>query len=208
MTSRNFNFAYRSIISTTLILFTLSCASTEKAPRTGYKSVVENYNVDAEAPAPANLPNLTNSTFDWPVDEARLTRGYKTTPTGKRRKPHLGIDLAAPKGTPIIASHSGIVIYAGRDFRGYGRMVMVEGKKGFATLYAHLDRIYVSEGQKVVQGETIGGMGRTGRASGVHLHFEIRGEEGPVDPLEHLPNGQRYAHLLTANHEIKDNFKN
>lgn len=121
--------------------------------------------------------------FDWPVDRARMTRGFLPN----KRRPHLGIDLAAPKGTPILASRSGVVIYRGRDFRGFGRMVMIESGDGWATLYAHLDKFYVEEGQRVAMGDMIGAMGRTGRATGVHLHFEIRKQRGPVDPLPLLP---------------------
>lgn len=127
--------------------------------------------------------------FDWPVDDARMTRGWLPN----RKKPHLGLDLAAPRGTRIYASHAGTVIYAGRDFRGFGKMVMIEGTQGWATLYAHLHKIDVKEGQRVSQGDMIGQMGRTGRATGVHLHFEIRRTAGPVDPLLYLPGGSRFA---------------
>lgn len=123
-------------------------------------------------------------TFDWPVDRARMTRGFLPN----KKRPHLGIDLAAPKGTPILAAQAGTVIYAGREFRGYGKMVLIESGDGWATLYAHFDKILIAEGQKVRQGEVIGAMGRTGRATGVHLHFEIRKNRGPVDPLPLLPH--------------------
>lgn len=122
--------------------------------------------------------------FDWPVDSARMTRGFLPN----KRRPHLGIDLAAPKGTPILASQGGTIIYAGREFKGYGKMVLIESGDGWATLYAHFDKILVSEGQKVRKGEVIGAMGRTGRATGVHLHFEIRKNRGPIDPLPLLPD--------------------
>lgn len=124
-----------------------------------------------------------NPKFDWPVDEARLTRGFLPN----KRRPHLGLDLAAPKGTPILASRGGTVIYTGKEFRGFGKMILIESGDGWAALYAHLDKILISEGQKVRQGEVIGAMGRTGRATGVHLHFEIRRDRGPVDPLPLLP---------------------
>jgi murein DD-endopeptidase MepM/ murein hydrolase activator NlpD len=127
--------------------------------------------------------------FDWPVDDARMTRGFLPN----RRKPHLGIDLAAPQGTRILASQDGTVIYTGRDFRGFGKMVMIEGVNGWASLYAHLSTISVKEGQRVSQGQLLGSMGRTGHATGVHLHFEIRRTQGPVDPLLYLPGGTRLA---------------
>lgn len=130
------------------------------------------------------------SYFDWPVDDARMTRGFLPN----RRHPHKGIDLAARKNTPIMAAHDGTVIYAGHDFRGFGRMIMIEGDKGWATLYGHLNKIEVREGQKVHQGEVIAAMGSTGHSTGPHLHFEIRKLSGPVDPLPYLPGGTRLAH--------------
>lgn len=127
--------------------------------------------------------------FDWPVDKARMTRGYFT----HRRRPHLGLDLAAPRGTAIFAARGGRVIYRGRDFRGFGNMIMIESSGGWATLYAHLDRFLVAEGQNVATGEVIGTMGRTGRATGVHLHFEIRRNKVAIDPLPYLPGGTKLA---------------
>ncbi len=136
-------------------------------------------------------PNhLSEESLDWPVDTARLSRGFSLKPTGKRRKPHYGIDLAAAKGTSIFSAQDGIVIYAGHEFKGFGRVIMIEGESGFATLYAHLSKIKVKQGQKVTRGMLIGAMGRTGRASGVHLHFEIRKDRIPVNPLLYLPNSQ------------------
>ena len=132
--------------------------------------------------------------FDWPVDDARMTRGYLPN----KRRPHLGIDLASKKNTPILAAQGGTIIYTGREFRGYGRMVLIESGKGWATLYAHMEKILVQEGQRVSQGQIVGSMGRTGRATGVHLHFEIRKDHGPIDPLPLLPNGNRIAHYLES----------
>lgn len=132
--------------------------------------------------------------FDWPVDRARLSRGFKTS----TRRPHLGIDLAGPRKTPLFSSHGGVVIYTGRDFRGFGKMILIESGTGWATLYAHLDEILVSEGQKVRLGETIGLMGNTGRSTGPHLHFEIRKDKGPVDPLLYLPGGMEASRKLAS----------
>lgn len=139
---------------------------------------------------------VPHSYFDWPVDQARLTRGFfLIPPRGKSKRPHLGIDLAAPKGTSIYSAHDGTVIYVGRAFKGFGKMIMIEGKMGWATLYAHLTKSRVKEGEQVRQGDLIGDMGRTGRATGVHLHFEIRKQSGPVDPLRFLPKSPRFAGL-------------
>ncbi len=130
--------------------------------------------------------------FDWPVDDARMTRGFLP----QKRHPHFGIDLAAKQGTPILAAQGGMVIYTGREFRGYGKMILIESGKGWATLYAHMDKIFIQEGQKISQGHILGTMGRTGRATGVHLHFEIRKDKGPIDPLPLLPNGHKVAIYL------------
>lgn len=135
---------------------------------------------------PPDLPQ-TEFFFDWPVDLARLTRGFNI----KKKRPHLGIDLAASPGTNIYASHEGIVIYTGREFRGFGKLIIIESRSEWSSLYAHLNKILVKEGQKVRQGQLIGKMGRTGRATGVHLHFEIRKNKAAVDPLPFLPGGEQ-----------------
>lgn len=122
--------------------------------------------------------------FDWPVDEARMTRGFLL---GKRS--HWGLDLAAAKGTPILAAERGVVIYTGHGFHGYGNLIVIEHNEEWATLYSHLDKITVQEGATVERGQKIGKMGRTGRATGVHLHFEIRHNRQPVNPLTYLPEG-------------------
>lgn len=142
----------------------------------------------------SGLGSQINSTlFDWPVDNARLSRGFLPRGTKKKKKPHLGIDLAAPRGTPILAAQNGVIIYSGREFKGYGKMIMIENGNGWATLYAHLDKFFVTEGQKVRRGEVIGAMGNTGRSTGSHLHFEIRRQSGPIDPLPFLPAGVELA---------------
>ncbi len=123
--------------------------------------------------------------FDWPVDDARLTQQFDTS----KKRPHWGVDLASSKGTSILASEKGYVIYTGKGFRGYGNLIVVEHSPEWATLYSHLQKILVKEGQFVQQGEKIGTMGRTGRASGVHLHFEIRHNRQPVNPQAYLPMG-------------------
>jgi murein DD-endopeptidase MepM/ murein hydrolase activator NlpD len=136
----------------------------------------------------------TRPLIDWPVDRARLTRGFFT----HKRRPHLGIDLAGPRGTPVLAAHHGVVIYAGRDFRGFGKMLIIEGENGWASLYAHLDQILVQEGQRISQGLTVAKMGNTGRSTGNHLHFELRKDKVPVDPLNYLPGGREASRKLAS----------
>jgi len=174
-----------------VLLITNSCA-TNTTP--AQRELLSPSSGNSERPS-SDTDEGENSTFtfDWPVNEARLTRGFMPN----KRRPHLGIDLAAPRGTHILASHDGMVIYAGRDFRGFGKMILLESGYGWATIYAHLDKITAREGQLLKQGDLVGLMGRTGRATGVHLHFEIRKNKGPVDPLPLLPNGEKAARQIS-----------
>lgn len=118
----------------------------------------------------------------WPVKKVRVTQNFKRYPL------HEGIDLGGGKGLPILAAHEGIVVYTGHDFSGYGKMVLLEYNRHWATLYGHLNDISVSEGMVVKPGDRIGSMGNTGRSTGVHLHFELMQNRQPIDPLTVLPS--------------------
>ena len=118
------------------------------------------------------------------------TQGHLTSDYGYRtlngvRAFHYGIDIANCEGTPIVASDSGVVIFAGTD-RSYGNYVLIDHQNGFVTCYAHLKSICVSEGQSVARSTQIGFMGQTGYATGNHLHFEIRLDGVRVDPEKYL----------------------
>ena len=99
---------------------------------------------------------------------------------------HQGIDIAAPAGTPIVAADGGEVIFTGW-FYGYGNLIRILHDNDHLTYYAHLSSIDVSVGDRVYRGQFIGRMGMTGFASGNHLHFEIRIDGVPVDPMPFLP---------------------
>ena len=114
----------------------------------------------------------------WPVRNIKKSRGFLKS----GRRPHYGLDLAGRRNESIVAAHDGTVIYAGRGFRGYGKMVLLEYNENWATLYAHLNFVKVKTGQVIKAGKKLGGMGRTGRASGVHLHFEVLKNKIPIDP--------------------------
>src|SRR5438876_513104 len=95
---------------------------------------------------------------------------------------HPGIDLPAPTGTPVHAAAVGRVVLARPTTGGYGNLVVVRNAEGVETLYAHLSRIFVSPGQAVTVGSLVGLVGATGRATGPHLHFEVRVRGAAVDP--------------------------
>jgi murein DD-endopeptidase MepM/ murein hydrolase activator NlpD len=117
-----------------------------------------------------------------PVDGTyRFTSGFG--PRGRRM--HAGIDLAAPQGTTILATADGVVVDAGRE-SGYGNVVRVRHEFGFETVYAHLSKIRVTVGQQVSRGVQIGDMGSTGRSTGSHLHYEVRVNGQPQNPMTYL----------------------
>ena len=116
----------------------------------------------------------------WPVI------GPVTSPFGMRwGRMHEGIDIAAPTGTAIRAAAGGSVIYAGW-LGGYGNLVVIDHGNGLATAYGHQSSVAVATGQAVSQGQTIGYVGSTGHSTGPHLHFEVRVNGVPVDPLGYL----------------------
>ena len=119
----------------------------------------------------------------WPVDFVQLTQPF-APPSNLS---HMGIDLGGPRGTPIKSAHQGWVVFTGQQ-QGYGKMVLIEFDEQWSSLYAHLDSIFVKEGDRVHRGEVVGGMGDSGRTTGVHLHFELRKYEQPAwDPMDYLP---------------------
>jgi len=101
---------------------------------------------------------------------------------GRKARPHNGIDIKANRGTPVLASGKGKVIFAGH--RGsFGRLVEVEHEDGLLTRYAHLDKVMVKKGQVIDSGAKLGTVGKTGRATGYNLHFEVLVSDVHVDPL-------------------------
>ena len=126
--------------------------------------------------------------FATPVKSSfRFTSGY-----GRRRDPktggirsHLGVDLAAPVGTPLYATADGTVVFAGWS-SGYGRLVKIQHAFGIETRYAHMSRISVKVGQKVSRADRIGDMGASGRVTGPHVHYEVRVNGTPVNPMTYI----------------------
>ncbi|WP_400162235.1 peptidoglycan DD-metalloendopeptidase family protein [Brevibacillus sp. TJ4] len=122
--------------------------------------------------------------LEWPVADATITSGFGV----RWGKVHKGVDLwsATEEKTPIQAAQAGVVVEAGANRSGYGRMVVIDHGDGLQTFYAHLRTITVSVGQQVNTGDILGYMGMTGDSTGYHLHFEVRQDDVPINPLPFL----------------------
>ena len=121
------------------------------------------------------------SRLAWPV------KGILTSRFGRRRgRNHEGIDIGAKKGTPIRAAAAGKVVFSGWGPTGYGKMVIIKHPGHLTTVYAHNDKNWVKKNMKVKKGQQIAAVGNTGRSTGPHLHFEVRNDTHPKNPLNYL----------------------
>ncbi len=144
-------------------------------PRSSARPTGSRGRAGASRPEPA-----TKGMLDWPL------RGVLYGRFGKKgREPHDGIDLAAPAGTPVMTAQEGTVLYAGEQ-KGYGLIVIVQHPNTLITLYAHNRDLRVKTGQTVRRSQVIATVGESGRTSGPHLHFEVRVDGKPVDPVDYL----------------------
>jgi len=118
----------------------------------------------------------------WPI------QGKINSPFGPRGKTfHSGIDIDSPNYQEVKAAMDGEVILARDSNAGYGKLVVLRHDRGFSTIYGHLNVVLAREGEAVRQGQAIGGVGSTGKSTGPHLHFELRQDGRPLDPLPLLP---------------------
>jgi murein DD-endopeptidase MepM/ murein hydrolase activator NlpD len=113
-----------------------------------------------------------------------IHRGYD------RRARHYGVDIVLEANAPIFAAADGVVVHAGWDNTGYGRMVWLDHGNGLRTLYAHLNAVLVERGQIVLQGQQVGRAGSSGHSTGPHLHFEVKQDMVKLDPLAFFPDGR------------------
>lgn len=126
---------------------------------------------------------LGSGRFTWPVPNF-----YKVSSQYGQRgsRHHDGIDIPAPKGTPIVAVDDGMVIYSDNGIRGYGNMIVISHGDEIFSVYAHNSKNKVDKGDKVKKGRVIGLIGNTGRSTGPHLHFEIRIKNKVRNPAQYL----------------------
>jgi murein DD-endopeptidase MepM/ murein hydrolase activator NlpD len=124
--------------------------------------------------------------FEWPIPgPVESGFGSRRHPVYGGTRPHTGLDVDAERGDPVAAAAAGTVSYAGWK-SGYGQTVVITHDEHTTTLYAHLSAIGVAIGAQVALGQQIGQVGETGVATGPHLHFEVRIDDQPVDPRDHL----------------------
>lgn len=167
-------------------------------------SISHDYNVKLESIIAANsitdaskisagqqlrIPNVLRArsniyNFTWPV-RGRITSPYGIRALSGSKDFHSGIDISGPTGTNIVAAESGRVSYAGY-MRGYGNVIILSHEEGYSTVYAHNSVNLVKKGQYIKKGSVIAKVGRTGNATGPHLHFEVRLSGKPLNPLLYL----------------------
>jgi len=162
---------------------TAVATSTVTSPSSGSKTTVIKRQATATktAVAPAPLPaGPAPKGWGWPANGILIG---KFSSNGSLNK---GIDIAGDLGQPVLAASDGSVVYAGSGLRGYGELVIIKHSDTYVSAYGHNRRLLVREGQQVKVGQTIAEMGSTG-TDRVKLHFEIRRQGKPVDPLQFLP---------------------
>lgn len=123
--------------------------------------------------------------FVWPL-QGPVSSGFGSSTDGLNND---GMNIIAPKGSPVVAAAGGTVVYAGNEMKGFGNLVLVRHEGGWVTAYAHLDRIMVARDAVVASGDTIGTVGSTGSVAKPQLHFETRLEGKPVDPQSVIKKG-------------------
>ncbi len=122
--------------------------------------------------------------------------GYRIHPIYKVLRMHEGIDFTAPVGTPIYATGDGVIEHLKHKMTGYGKVIMINHGYGYETLYAHMSKRIAKPGQHVKRGEIIGYVGNTGRSTGPHVHYEVRKNGKPVNPIHFF-----YQDLTPAQYE-------
>ena len=135
-----------------------------------------------------NLPSISKPAarsgkkFLWPV-RGRVISAFGAKSKGLRND---GINIAAPRGTPVLAAENGVVVYAGNELRGFGKLILVKHSGGWVSAYAHNQSFMVKRGEKVTKGQRIARVGSTGGVISPQLHFELRKGRDAKDPRKYL----------------------
>ena len=167
------------------ILFIPRGKSTQKR---GLWDIFTKKALESENTVSDNKDNLIDqpNKFAWPTESPVISSSY-----GKRgRSFHNGLDISAKSGSSVFAADSGVVIYSDNGVKGYGNLIIVKHTSNISTVYAHNQKNLVKKGDLVKKGQKIALVGRTGNASGSHLHFEVRDGKVARNPLLYLPQRQ------------------
>ncbi|MGI9386354.1 MAG: murein hydrolase activator EnvC family protein, partial [Methyloligellaceae bacterium] len=143
-------------------------------------------------PPSTNIPKpakLSGKGFLWPLTGKIISR-YGRKARGLHND---GINIAAPRGTPVRAAQNGVVAYYGNELRGFGNLILIKHARGYMTAYAHADKVLVRRGQRVKRGQVIARVGSSGSVAVPQLHFEIRKGRRPVNPVRYLNRRQATA---------------
>lgn len=139
---------------------------------------------DSAAPIPAPPP-ISGDGFIWPV-KGEIISAFGAKDQGNQND---GINISAPRGTPVRATENGVVAYAGNELRGFGNLVLIRHSDGWITAYAHNDTLLVRRGQIVRKGQDIATVGSSGGVAQPQLHFQLRQGKNAIDPVKHLSGG-------------------
>ncbi len=135
--------------------------------------------------------------------------GYRVDPIYKTQKFHTGMDFSADQGKQVFVTGDGVVEYADADYSGYGIHIIVDHGFGYKTIYAHLSEKYVKVGQKLKRGELVGLVGNTGKSTGPHLHYEVRKNGEPLNPINFYFNDitpEEYQQILQISSQPGQSF--
>jgi len=161
----------------------VAAADAPKAKEVASIAPSQSINDAAKSDTQADAPEATGiGKYRWPVRGA-VVAGYGANVNGSRND---GIDISVPEGTPIKAAENGVVIYAGNGLKELGNTVLVRHDDGTVTVYGHADALSVARGQKVQRGQTLATSGMSGNVSQPQLHFEVRKNSAPVNPMTFL----------------------
>jgi murein DD-endopeptidase MepM/ murein hydrolase activator NlpD len=155
--------------------------------RASYANPLQRQNLLSDRWSSLRLPAL------WPV-EGPITGSFgdRMDPFSGEGAFHSGVDISSTFGLPVKVTADGVVDFVGRRYAGYGLMIDIDHGHGVITRYAHLSGFAVSEGQAVKAGEIAGYVGRSGRSTGAHLHYEVRVNGGPVNPMKYMGHGSAF----------------
>lgn len=176
------------VLTAMAVLLGIDVFAKEETAQNDTSENVAVYNETLSETQPVAESNFSGNSFLHPLKSGRISShfGIRNDPFDNHLAKHEGTDIAAPKGTEIIAAAGGTVSYIGYDDDGYGKYFKISHSEDVLTLYAHCSEILVEKGQQIKAGEVVALVGSTGQSTGNHLHFEIRIKGKAVNAMWYL----------------------